>query len=311
VIKPKKLQKGDLIGIISPASAAADSSHINSGVSYLESFGYRVIVGKNVGKERGYLAGTDEQRLDDLHDMFKNKEVKAIICLRGGYGAARLLDKINYRLIKANPKIFVGYSDITALQLAFFQKADMITFAGPMLSSNFANEVEPFTEENFWKIVTSNKKIGRINLPKDDSLIPIQKGNQIGRIIGGNLTLINSLIGTEYFPSMKNKILFIEEVGETPYRIDRIFNQLKLMKIFEQVNGIIFGAFTDCVENNPDKRSLSIGEVIEDYFEKIKKPIAYNLPHGHIPKLLTIPQGIRVKLNASRGFMEFLEAAVS
>ena len=311
MIKPKRLKKGDLIGIISPSSSPDDLSQINSGVKYLESFGYKVIVGKNVGKERGYLAGTDGQRLDDLHEMFKNKEVKAIVCVRGGYGATRLLDKINYRLIKANPKILIGYSDITALQLAFFQKAGLVTFAGPMLTTNFSNQIDPFTEENFWRVVTSNKKIGRIKLPEDDKLIPIRNGSKIGRILGGNLTIIGSLMGTAYFPSMKNRILFLEEVGEAPYRVDRIFNQLRLLKIFEDVSGIIFGAFTDCVESDLEKSTLSIGEVIEDYLESLKKPIVYNLSHGHIPTLLTIPQGIRVKLNASRGFMEFLEGAVS
>jgi len=310
IIKPKKLKQGDLIGVISPASAPPDPTKINDGIRYLEKLGYRVLVGKNVNKVHGYLAGTDEERLHDLHDMFKNKKVKAIMCIRGGYGTPRLINKINYHLIRANPKIFVGYSDITALQLAIFQKTGLITFAGPMLVSNFSNGVDSYTEENFWRVITSNKKNGKIRFPENEKLIPIKKGIKNGRIIGGNLTLLSSLIGTGYFPSMKERLLFLEEIGEAPYRIDRIFNQFSMLKIFDHVNGIIFGAFTDCAETDPEKRTLSIGEVLEDYLGKLKKPIVYNLPHGHVTQLLTMPIGIRARLNASRGILEFLEGAV-
>ena len=158
--KPKRIKKGDLIGIISPASAPDDLSRINSGVRYLEKNGFNVIVGSNVGKNHGYLAGSDDDRISDLHSMFKNKNVKAVLCVRGGYGSPRLLDKIDYSLIKRNPKIFVGYSDITVLQMAFLQKANLVTFAGPMLAVDFYNEVSPFTEEFFWRMITSNKKLG-------------------------------------------------------------------------------------------------------------------------------------------------------
>jgi len=168
VIKPNRLRKNDLIGIISPASSPNDSDRIEKGVNYLEKMGYRVEVGKNVGKSLGYLAGTDEERLDDLHYMFRKKEVTAIISVRGGYGSARLLDKIDYRLIRKNPKIFVGYSDITALQLAIYAKTGLITFAGPMLAVDFWDEINPFTEETFWRIITSPRKIGKIVNPNGE-----------------------------------------------------------------------------------------------------------------------------------------------
>lgn len=311
VIKPKRLKKGDLIGIISPASSPDDLQRIESGVRYLESLGYKVEVGKNVGSYRGYLAGDDEQRLYDLHYMFKKKEVKAIICVRGGYGSPRLLNKIDYKLIKNNPKIFVGYSDITALQLAFFKKAGLITFAGPMLAVDFHNEINPYSEENFWKIITSNKKAGKVPLPDSENIFSIVKGTAAGRIIGGNLALIVSLIGTDFIPDMKNIILFIEDVGEAPYRIDRMLNHIKLAKIFDKVSGIVLGAFVDCNENDPAKKTLSLGEVVSDYFEDLKKPVVYNFPHGHIKNLFTIPFGTKIKLNASRRFIEIMESAVS
>lgn len=310
-IKPKRLLKGDLIGIISPASSPDDLTRINSGVKYLEKIGYRTIVGANVGKYHGYLAGSDEERLEDLHHMFKNKNVKAIICARGGYGSPRLLDKIDYKLIKKNPKIFVGYSDITALQAAFLQKSNLITFAGPMLAVDFYDEVNSFTEEFFWRIVTSNKKLGRIKNPNSEKLFHLKKGSASGQIIGGNLALFVSLMGTQFFPDIRNKILLLEDTGEAPYRLDRLLNQLRLADVFKKVRAVILGAFTDCKELDPSKKSLTLGEVIEDYFTRVEKPVVYNFQHGHIKENITVPFGIRVKLNATKGFIEYLEGAVS
>ncbi len=311
VVKPKKLLKGDLIGVISPASSPDDLTKIDKGVRYLENIGYQVEVGKNVGKYNGYLAGSDKERLDDLHYMFKKKDVKAIFSVRGGYGSPRLLDKIDYKLIKNNPKIFVGYSDITALQLAFFQKTGLVTFGGPMVAVDFYNGVDPYTEEFFWSVITSNKKIGRITPPSDEKILKFTKGMAKGRIFGGNLSLLAALVGTEYFPSSKDKILIIEEIQELPYRVDRMLNTLRLNKIFSQSAGIILGRFLDCNEHDPDKKTLTLGEVIDNYFRKISIPVVYNFKHGHIKENITIPFGTIVKVNASKETVEFTEAAVS
>jgi muramoyltetrapeptide carboxypeptidase len=310
-IKPKRLQKGDLIGIISPASTPDDLSRINSGVKYLEKLGYYSILGSHVGKNHGYLAGTDEERVSDIHTMFKNKNVKAIMCLRGGYGSPRLLDKIDYKLVKRNPKIFVGYSDITALQMAFLQKANLVTFAGPMLAVDFYDEVSSFTEEFFWRLVTSNKKIGRIKNPNNERMSPLRNGSTRGQIVGGNLALLVSLMGTQYFPDVRSKILLLEDTGEAPYRLDRLINQLRIANVFDKVRGIVLGAFTDCKELDLSKKTLTLGEVIEDYFTKLKKPVVYNFQHGHIKDNITVPFGIKIKLNATKGFLEIIEGAVS
>ncbi len=311
IVKPKRLLKGDLIGIISPASSPDDLTRIELGVRYLEKLGYRVEVGKNVGKIRGYLAGTDDERLEDLHYMFKKKEVKAVICVRGGYGSPKLLDKIDYKLIGANPKIFVGYSDITALQMSFFQKTGLVTFGGPMLAVDFYNEISGFTEEMFWSLITSKKSFGKITLPAEDKLFTLNNGNTKGRIIGGNLALLSSLLGTPYFPNVKDKILFLEDVSEAPYRIDRMLNQLRLAKILNQPSGVILGVFVDCNETDPAKKTLTLGEVIGDYFGSLDIPIIYNFSHGHLKNNITIPYGAMLKLNASRGFVEIVESAVS
>ncbi|MFA3781510.1 LD-carboxypeptidase [Melioribacteraceae bacterium 4301-Me] len=310
IIKPKRLCKGDVIGIISPASSPDDYSKINKGVEYLEGLGYRVEVGKNVGKETGYLAGNDNQRADDLHLMFKNKHIKAIFSVRGGYGSARLLDKINYKIIRENPKIFVGYSDINALQLAFFHKVGLVTFAGPMVAVDFYNEVSPFTEEFFWKVITSDKKIGKLTNPNSEKIFVLNKGRSEGKILGGNLSIITSLMGTKFLPSFRESILLLEEINEAPYRIDRMLNQLRLANVLNIINGVILGRFVDCYETDPTKKSLSLNDVIIEYFQNKKIPVVYNFKHGHIKDNITIPFGLKCILNASRSFIEIPESAV-
>ncbi len=310
IIKPKKLKQGDVIGIISPASSPSDASRIEKGVQYLESLGYRVKVGKHVTKVKGYLAGEDSERLEDFHSMFADKEVKAIIAVRGGYGSGRLLDKLDYSLIRKNPKIFVGYSDLTVMQMAILKKTGLVTFAGPMLAVDFHDKVDSFTEEVFWRTITSEKKIGKLKNPGDEKFYVLRKGRGEGRIIGGNLALFTTVLGTEFMPSVKNNILLIEEIGEQPYKIDRMFNHLRLAKVFEQVNGIMLGRFVDCYETDETKSTLTLNEVIADYFGKLKIPVMYNIKHGHIPQTITIPFGLNCKINASREFIEITDNAV-
>jgi muramoyltetrapeptide carboxypeptidase len=310
IIKPKQLVTGDVIGLIAPASNIDTSTVLEKGVRYFEKLGYRIELGKNVDKYYGYLAGSDQERADDLHTMFRNKNIKAIICIRGGYGAFRLLDKIDYKLIRNNPKIFVGYSEITALQMAILKRAGLVTFAGPMVYPDFSDEVNPFTEEFFWRTLTSTKKIGKVSLPESDKLPAIVKGKSSGRIIGGNLAVLSAMIGTNFLPDFSKRILFVEDIGEAPYKIDRILNKMRLANIFRKINGIILGRFVDCFEHDPAKKTLTLGEVIDDYFKDFKIPILYTFPHGHIKEKVTIPFGIEIKMNASKGFVEFAESGV-
>jgi muramoyltetrapeptide carboxypeptidase len=308
IIKPEKLKRGDVIGIISPSSPVSDKAKLDASMSYFEKRGYRVKVGLNAMKERGYLAGSDEERLEDVHNMFLDKEVKLIICLRGGYGASRLLDKIDYNIIKNHPKIFCGYSDITVLQNAFFYKTRLITFAGPMAGVDFYKDISEFTEENFWNTLTSSEPI-KINYPDGERLNSYRSGIAEGRLIGGNLSLFSSLIGTNYLPEPEGKILLLEEVGEAPYRIDRMLNQLRLSGYLGKIKGVILGSFEDCIETDPQRKSLNLNEVIEDYFiNDFQAPVVYNLKHGHISNNLTIPIGVNVKINGSNCSIEFLES---
>ena len=308
--KPRKLRRGELIGMISPASAPTDNKLIENGVSYIEGLGYKTILGKNVGKVRGYLAGTDEERVEDIHQMFGDKKVKAIFCLRGGYGAFRLLDKIDYKLIQKNPKIFVGFSEITALQMAFLHRANLVTFAGPMVVSNFSDEICSYTEDNFWRTITSTSRPGRIQIIANQQFSINNVSETFGQLIGGNLSVFSALIGTEYFPELKNKILFLEEIDEPPYKIDRMFNQLKLNNIFKKLKGIILGSFSGCFEQDKNKKSLTLEEVWNDYFDTIKIPVIHSFPHGHIRDMVTFPLGIKVKMNVKKGFVEIMERCV-
>jgi muramoyltetrapeptide carboxypeptidase len=310
ILKPSRLKSGDLIGIITPASAPKDISRIEKSVKYFEKLGFKVEVGKNVGKSYGYLAGTDKQRLEDIHYMFSKKEVKAVICARGGYGTPRLLEKIDYELISKNPKIFVGYSDITSLQLALLYQCGLVTFAGPMAAVDFWDEVNKYTEENFWKLLTSNKKFGKVNLPLKHNLKIHWAGKSEGRIVGGNLAHLIASFGTPYHPKYKNKILLIEDVDEAPYRIDRMLSQLKHANVFEKISGLIFGQFTDCEEKDNEKPTLTLEQVFEDFIKDMKIPVVSNFPHGHVKETMTIPYGIEVELNATKEYLEFLEPAV-
>jgi len=221
-----------------------------------------------------------------------------------------LLDKIDYRIIRNNPKIFVGYSEITSLQMAFLEKANLITFAGPMVAVDFYDEVSPYTSEHFWATITSNKKLGKLKYPENQKLPYLQKGIASGRLIGGNLAVFAALLGTEYFPNPTGKILMIEDVGELPYRVDRMFNQLRLSGTLKKVKGLILGRFVDCHEHDPNKKTLTLGEVISDYVGALKIPSIYTFPHGHIKDFVTIPFGLKVNINATKGSVEFMEGAV-
>ncbi len=309
-IKPKALHKGDVIGIIAPASAPTLSEKITKAAEYLERLGYRVKLGTNVNALRGFLAGADQQRADDIHEMFADKNVKAIISVRGGYGTYRLLPLLNYGLIKQNPKILVGYSDITALQLAIYKKTGLVTFSGPMAGVEMWNGIDPFTEEHFWQTVTSTKKIGEIKNPDSKKLTTLVKGNASGILLGGNLSLICGIMGTQYVPSFKNSLLFFEEIDEDVTRFDRMVNHLRISKVFSETNGIIIGELTDVKPSDASKPHLTVEEILQDYLLPLNKPAVGGLVYGHIPRKVTMPIGIRARLNASNGTITLSESAV-
>ena len=310
IIKPTRLCKGDTIGLVAPASTPASEENIMKGAAYLEQLGYRITFGKHIRKTHGYLAGKDEERAADFNLMVRDKEVKAIFAIRGGYGTPRILQMIDYHSLRQNPKIIVGYSDITALQLAIFRKIGLVTFSGPMPGTDMWNNFDTYTEENFWRIITSVNKIGALKNPIDEPLKILKHGKAQGQLQGGNLATISSLIGTPLLPGLTNSILFLEDVEEAPHRVDRMLAQLFNAGILQKLSGLVFGKFTDCNSSDPQEPHLTIDQIQEEYSEKIICPIISNFQYGHIPRKLTVPIGLQALIDTKRKLVEILECAV-
>lgn len=306
---PLRLRTGDLIGVIAPASPLDDLTRIERGIRYLESCGYRAVTGAHVGARSGYLAGTDDERADDLCAMFADRRVKAIVCLRGGYGTPRLLTQLDYAIIRKNPKIFVGYSDITALHLAFWARAGLVTFHGPMLGVDMAGAMDPFAEECFWRVLTSPAR-RQMLIPPGGVAVPLVSGKATGRLLGGNLSLLVSLCGTPYLPDFRRALLFLEEIGEEPYRVDRMLTQLRNAGMDRRAGGLAFGQFSDCVPRDPGKPSQTVEEIIREFAAGSGRPSLAGLPFGHERKMITLPVGVRAVLDSRAGSLELLGPAV-
>jgi len=312
VLKPNRLESGDVIGLVAPASPIEPVEKIQHAAAYLERLGYRIKFGAHIEKKYGYLAGTDEQRAEDLNQMFADTEVKAIFCLRGGYGSPRILKRLDYELIAQNPKILAGYSDITALSLAIFAKTKLISFSAPMLSTDFAN-TDVYAFESFWKMLTTPEPFGRVeNHPQHERKL-LQAGTAAGRLIGGNLSLCTVLIGTDFMPNLKEAIFFAEDIGEEPYRVDRLLSQLENVDILENLSGLVFGQFANAQPKN--ETSLSMAEVFTRYVASLKEncPAMMGLSYGHIKHKHTLPIGANARLRVVESDidLEILEAVVT
>jgi muramoyltetrapeptide carboxypeptidase len=310
-LKPPRLRTGDLIGLIAPASSPDSEEKIEKGAKYLEQLGYHVKFGKHIRDAHGYLAGSDEDRIADFNDMVHDKNIRAIFTIRGGYGTPRILQRIDYRTLKQNPKIIVGHSDITALQLAIFRKIGLVTFSGPMTGVEMWKDFDLFTEEHFWRVLTSTKKIGMLENPNDEPLKILRHGKAHGRLFGGNLSLLACIMGTPFLPTLRGSILITEDVEEAPYRVDRMLAQLLNAGVLRGLAALVFGKFTDCNPSNPSEPHLTINQVQEEYMEKIKCPVISNFQYGHIPRKLTIPSGLQATLDTMRNRIEVLESAVT
>ncbi len=308
ILKAPRLRRGDLIGLIAPAGPIFPVDRIERGVRYLEAQGYRVEVGSGAVLAEGYLAGSDTQRLSDLNGMLKNPAVRMVMALRGGYGTMRLLDGVDYAAVRRDPKIIVGFSDLTALHAALWRKCGLVTFAGPMAAVEFAQTPpDPLTEESFWRNVTSARAQRAIDAPE---LSCSNIGQAEGRLVGGNLALVAGLQGTRYAVDFQNNILLLEEVDEAPYRVDRMLQQLRLSGALKRSAGILLGAFTACEPKDSAKPSRSIGEVLAELDADCPGPVATGLPHGHIAGKLTLPLGTVVRLKGSTARIVLTESGV-
>jgi len=316
LLRPRALTPGAVVGLITPSTYVSDPDRLALAARTLRYFGLGMKAGRNVSKRHGYLGGSVDERLDDLHAMFRDPEVQAVFCIRGGYGSAQLLDRIDYDLIRRNPKVFLGYSDITALHLAIQKKAGLVTFHGPVVLSRFS----AYTQEHFRKALFSPDPMGAVTNPPDsDPLRPahtlrtIRAGKVRGRLVGGNLSLVASTMGTPYEIETRGRILFLEDVGEQPYSIDRMLTQLRLAGKLSEAAGIVFGECNDCRPRDYQPSfdsTLSLGEVLDGILGPAGVPVLSGLTIGHTDDQLTLPLGVMAELDAGKGLLTIQEAAV-
>ncbi|AWK51953.1 LD-carboxypeptidase [Clostridium beijerinckii] len=304
MIRPKPLKKGDKIGLIG-ASSPIPQDRIEPSIKAMEALSLEVVLGESCRGYHGFLSGSDELRAKDINDMFEDKSIKGIFAIRGGYGAARLLDMLDYNMIKKNPKVFAGYSDVTALHNVLNEKCKLITFHTPMASTEFYKGVDDYTMNYFRKNIFSDEPLGTLKNPEGQEIKTLVSGKAKGKLVGGNLSLVVSSMGTTHEIDTKDKILFLEDVDEYPYKIDRMLLQLKQCGKFKDAAGIILGAWTDCKANEGDN-SLTLMEVFEELIKTENKPTIYNLACGHCMPTMSLPLGAMVKINGDKGEITIL-----
>lgn len=306
MIRGRRLKTGNTIGLIAPATPEKVENIYNC-IRTLTKLGFKIKKGKHLYDEWGYLAGKDKDRAYDLMNMFKDPEVDMILCVRGGYGTMRILPLIDYKIIKENPKIFMGFSDITTLLNEFALKCNLTAFHGPMGNSNFTEEE---TLKSFLTTLTKGYSRYEIKNPKNLPAKCQIEGIAEGQLVGGNLCLICSTLGTSYELDTKDKILFIEEIGESPYKVDRMLTQLLLANKLQQCRGFILGQFTDCDIRNP-KISLTLQQVLNDRLLSLNKPTLSGFMSGHSYPKLTLPIGANIKLDCINGIITVTEPVVN
>lgn len=309
-LKPRRVKKGDVAAIVSPAGSVVANSDIDEAVAAVKKLGLIPKLGKNVGSRWGYLGGRDTERLNDLHDAFNDPQVNVIFPIRGGYGSSRLLPMIDFELIKKNPKAFIGYSDNTSLIVSMNQFSGLVTFYGP----NALSDWTPYTEENWRKVLMENTPPGIFNPPEprrslDDQagFLTIKSGTARGQLLGGNLSLLIQTLGTEWEIDTRGKIIFFEDVNESAYKIDRMLTHLWLARKLQDAAGFAIGHITRVKQFG---ESIDVVEVIRDRFEPLGKPCYVGLTTGHISNILTLPVGVEVELNADFGQLRAVESAV-
>ena len=320
--KPDRLKSGDTVGLVASASYLGDTRQVDFAIERLKALGLKVVLGKSVREQNGYFSGTDQARAKDINDMFANSHIKAILEVRGGWGCARILPYLDYMLIHQHPKIIMGFSDITTLLLAIEEKAQLVTFHGPMAAMSWPS----FTVEQLKKVLFDGQAPLILENPRDElnpsediiqtqdriqTLIP---GTAKGILIGGNLSIMTSLLGTPYEPNWQGKILFIEDVNEFNYRIDRMMEQLDAAGVFKKIKGFIFGTCSGCRVNDPSVNAsygaFTIQEILMHYLRPYHIPAYMGAMIGHNTKMFTLPEGVKVEMNADSGSITLLESPV-
>jgi muramoyltetrapeptide carboxypeptidase len=314
LIRPPKLGPGSRIGLVAPAGPLLERDDLTRAEELCRALGYEPVLGTNAYNRYGYLAGTDDQRLDDLNAALRDPMIDAIWCIRGGYGAIRLLERVDYDALARRPKALVGFSDITALLNAVTRITGVVTFHGPVARA----AMPPFSRWHFERVLAGVEVPGRLGrlppaanvlVPRENRIVTLSGGTAEGRLAGGNLTLLHCLIGTSYFPDLDQAILFLEDIDEDLYNVDRILAHLRMVGALRQLAGVMVGRFTQLKRDTRDG-ALGFDEVLGTYLEPLGVPVAYGFPIGHIDAQWTLPLGVRARLNADAGELELLEPAV-
>lgn len=312
LIKPRALKAGDTIGLVLPASSVFEDDEITYAKQQMEALGFKVLLGQHVYDRWGYFAGKDEDRAGDINRMFADDNVAAVVCYTGGWGSPRILPLIDYDLIARRPKVFIGFSDVTVLLNAIHQRTGLVTFHGPTGGSTF----ETYTAENFRRVVMTAQPAGLLQQPSKRADVLVDRANRVirvaggkatGPLVGGNLTMLASTMGTPYEVETDGAIFFLEDIREDLYRIDRMLTQLALGGKFSKVAGVVFGRCTECGYKGP---TFSLEEILRDRFGKLGVPMISGVSFGHIEQKLVLPVGVRATLDADAMTLTIDEAAV-
>ncbi|MBI4911627.1 MAG: LD-carboxypeptidase [Acidobacteria bacterium] len=313
ILKPRRLAPGATVGLVSPASATFVTEELEIVKETVQALGLKPKLGAHVLDRYGYLAGRDEDRAADINAMFRDPSVDAVLCVRGGWGCNRILPLLDYAAIAAHPKILLGYSDITSLLNGIHAKTGLVTFHGPVGASTW----NAFSLDSLRRILfkgealtLENPKVLGDNLAfTKDRVRTITPGRASGRLLGGNLTVLAAMLGSEYLPEWSGAILFLEDTNENVYRIDRMLTQLKIAGVLGRLSGFVFGRCTNCTPGD-GHGSLTLEEVLNDHVRPLKVPAWYGSMIGHIENKFTVPVGIRAQIDAERGSIAMLEPAV-
>lgn len=313
--KPKGLKKGDVIGIVSPASPSQNKSELTRCLAWLDEHGYKAVVGRNVNKTKGFTAASEQERAADINEMFARPDVDAVFCTQGGYGSAQLFRHLDFPMIAKNPKIFAGFSDITSLHLMFNKLCGFVTFHGPGIARFNSEELTDYTMKHFFKAIEAGPPMGNVP-PADEKkwLNVFGNGKAEGILTGGNLSLLCASLGTPFQPDFKDKILLLEEVDTEPWTIDHNISHLRNCGILDQVAGIVVGECKDCgpFKCNPGFFcDTGLEDILEYYLTPLGIPVLHGLPLGHTSDMATLPFGVKVVLDADHKTFDVVESGVA
>ncbi|WP_150291718.1 S66 peptidase family protein [Sphingobium estronivorans] len=314
VVKPPRLRPGDTVGLVEPAGFTDDAFDLDLVKETIRAMGLVPKPVKHLVERYGYLAGTDAGRAADINAMFADPAVRAVFATRGGWGCARVLPFLDFRTIRANPKLLIGFSDITALHLAFAARAGFVTIHGPNAASSWPR----FSWDAFRALAFDGATPTLVNPEgREDRLAQrsgrirtLRGGRASGRLLGGNLTVLSTLMGTPWLPDFDGAILFVEDVSEQPYRIDRMLTQLSLAGLLGKVAGVVFGQCTDCGPSGASYGGFTLSEVLQQHLGKLGVPAFQGASFGHVASQFSLPVGCRAEIDADAGTIRLLEPAV-